>query len=198
MAAPCASHSLLPITRFQENELDDLIQTLEKCSTKLVFQWGPLCVKTNNPISPRSNLGELIDVQEAPRFRRQDLKLLEFEHYWSHGIPVVITDVKMQGKWDPEYFIQAYGTQMVTIVECETQKTMQRSVAYFFERFGKHHDGTGIWKLKVHFCSSSCFMLTWPTRIGHRRRILPKNFRNYSKTSKVPSRVLTLRDQMAY
>jgi hypothetical protein len=149
LAAPCAFRSLLPITRFQDDELDDLIQTMEKCSTKFVFQQRPLCVKINNHISLQPNLSEPIDVQEAPRFRHQDLKLPEFQHYWSHGIPVVITDVKMQGKWDPEYFVQAYGTDMVTLVECETQKTMQCSVAYFFKRFGKAHDGTGIWKLKV-------------------------------------------------
>jgi hypothetical protein len=108
-----------------------------------------LYVKTNNHTNPQPNLSELIDVQETPRFHHQDLKLPEFERYWSHGIPVVITDVKMQGMWDPEYFVQAYGTQMVTLIECETQKTMQRSVAYFFSRFGQLHDGTGIWKLKV-------------------------------------------------
>jgi hypothetical protein len=74
-------------------------------------------------------------------------------HEWSKGLPLVITDVLMQGRWDPQYFIDNYGNKVVTLVNCETGETRQSKVGKFFNLFLHPEERigiwAGIWKLKV-------------------------------------------------
>lgn len=62
---------------------------------------------------------------------------------------MVIADVLIQGNWDPEYFIGAFGEDWATVVNCETGKTEKMRVREYFERFLNSEGRTGIWKLKV-------------------------------------------------
>lgn len=41
-AAPCSFHCLLPISRFEDQELDDLIQVMESCLIRYEFSTCPL------------------------------------------------------------------------------------------------------------------------------------------------------------
>lgn len=66
---------------------------------------------------------------------------------------MVVTHIKMQGTWDPAYFMKAHADKKVTLVNCETGKTKPSSVAEFFMWFGRASGmDDDIWKLKV--CSS--------------------------------------------
>jgi hypothetical protein len=92
-------------------------------------------------------------VPEVPQYSRQILKISDFMHEWSKGLPLVITDVLMQGRWDPQYFIDNYGNKVVTLVNCETGETRQSKVGKFFNLFLHPEERigiwAGIWKLKV-------------------------------------------------
>ena len=72
-----------------------------------------------------------------------------FLHALGQGIPTVVTNVPMQGRWDPKYFIDAYGKLPVTLVNCETGETKPAKVADFFNGFLHPEERIGIWKLKV-------------------------------------------------
>lgn len=67
------------------------------------------------------------------------------------GIPVVVTgvDAALQGDWAPQYFIERYGSQKVTLVDCETDCTQQSTVSDFFQGLRGTGDRRQILKLKV-------------------------------------------------
>jgi hypothetical protein len=77
------------------------------------------------------------------------LKISDFLHDWSRGLPVVIANVLLQGTWDPQYFIDAFGEEGATIVNCETGQTKKIYVKEYFGWFLNPDERTGIWKLKV-------------------------------------------------
>jgi hypothetical protein len=94
-------------------------------------------------------------IPEAPTLGC-DFSLPQFRSHWSRGIPVIVKDVsdQFQGSWGPEYFIEQYGTQKVTIKNCETNTCHRSTVAHFFRYLGTPNDRTNILKLKVrHLCS---------------------------------------------
>ena len=62
---------------------------------------------------------------------------------------MVIIDMLLQGTWDPQYFIDAYGKVGATIVNCEMGKMRKVKVQEYFERFLNPGEFTSIWKLKV-------------------------------------------------
>ena len=62
---------------------------------------------------------------------------------------MVVTDVLLQGMWDPQYFINVFGEEGATIVNCETGQTKKVKVKDYFGWFLKPDERTGIWKLKV-------------------------------------------------
>jgi hypothetical protein len=86
---------------------------------------------------------------EVPRHSNQNLKVSDFLHEWSRGIPVVITNVLLQGTWGPQYFIDAFGEEVATIVNCETGQTKKVKVKEYFGWFLNSGMHTGIWKLKA-------------------------------------------------
>jgi lysine-specific demethylase 3 len=87
----------------------------------------------------------------APRFS-QSLESSELENYLSQGTPVVVTDIDLQGTYDPLYFQQRFWDKPVILKNCETGEQKRSTVFKFFETFGKpwlRNPGEGIWKLKV-------------------------------------------------
>jgi lysine-specific demethylase 3 len=95
------------------------------------------------------------DLHEAPRIHNDQVKVTseEFQHHWSRGVPVVVTHVQLQGAWDPQFFVTdpEHKAVKVTLVDCETGKTRQSTVADFFGSFGKPEGRTKIEKVKVSF-----------------------------------------------
>jgi len=129
--------SLRPVTRFQQDELHKLIErmTLDAEREELPrFQSQEHC-QAGAP-------------SEVPRHSNQNLKVSDFLHEWSRGIPVVITNVLLQGTWGPQYFIDAFGEEVATIVNCETGQTKKVKVKEYFGWFLNSGMHTGIWKLK--------------------------------------------------
>jgi hypothetical protein len=92
--------------------------------------------------------GQFTD-QEVPRLHYDDTKTAEFLSCWSKGNPVVVTHVKHQGFWDPNYFIERYGGVSVEVENCETGDIRDSTVAEFFRTFLTPDQRMGIWKLKV-------------------------------------------------
>ena len=93
---------------------------------------------------------------DTPRFR-QNLSPVELADHLSRGIPVVVTDIEIQGTYDPQYFRDRYRTKGVTLENCETGQQRRSTVEKFFETFGKPWLRTEgeIWKLKVHLALHS-------------------------------------------
>jgi hypothetical protein len=102
----------------------------------------------------------------------------------SEGKPIVVTDVRIQGQWDAQYFMERYDDTVVNVEDCETGKAWKSTLRSFFEKFLEHDEGL-IWKLKVGlFTSLSPFVLTFGMyRIGHRVRTSNPNFLNCSMPS---------------
>jgi len=47
----------------------------------------------------------------------------------------VVTGVKQQGVWNPQYFIKAYGSTPVKLENCETGEVKDSTVGEFFLTF---------------------------------------------------------------
>lgn len=74
----------------------------------------------------------------------------EFLHLLSCGVPIVVNNVRMQGDYNPEYFIHKYQGDECTVHDCQTGKQYTSSVDAFFETFGQRHPkANGVLKLKV-------------------------------------------------
>jgi hypothetical protein len=109
------------------------------------------------PISvPQPQGGESVTIQHAPTFHQNQITFAEFQQYLAQGIPVVVTNVEMQGKWDPAYFIRTFGHIVVTVEDCETGKTYRSTIQDFFFDFGGARSDGRILKIKV---SISCYSL---------------------------------------
>ena len=55
----------------------------------------------------------------------------------------------IQGRWDPQYFIDVFGDRSATVINCETGATGKIKVRAYFQGFLNPEERTGIWKLKV-------------------------------------------------
>jgi hypothetical protein len=88
---------------------------------------------------------------EVPRMSALSFQIPTFESIWGRETPVIVTDVlsKLQGKYDPIYFIQRYGSQSVNLVDCDTGCMQASKVADFFRDFGSGAQRKSIEKLKV-------------------------------------------------
>lgn len=98
------------------------------------------------PLSPDSPL-------EVHRMCSTRLDHAKFRQLLARGEPLVVTSVQyvMQGNWTPAYFVQRYGSQEVTITDCESNHEYSSTVAQFFSGFGTQKSGTNnrVLKLKV-------------------------------------------------
>jgi hypothetical protein len=69
---------------------------------------------------------------------------------------VVVSEVLIQGSWDPSYFINTFDDEGVTLINCETGETKKSTVKEYFETFLNPTGESGIWKLKVAYQVFSC------------------------------------------
>lgn len=74
-----------------------------------------------------------------------------FHDLWLRGNPIVVHGLcsKFKRKWSPSFFIEHYGKETCIIVDCQTDKREETTVAEFFASFGKYKGREGCWKLKV-------------------------------------------------
>jgi JmjC domain, hydroxylase len=138
-------------------------------------------------------------LHEAPRIHNDRVKVTseEFQHHWSRGVPVVVTHVQLQGAWDPQYFVAhpEHKEVKVTLVDCETGKTRQSTVADFFGSFGKPEGRTKIEKVKVCFSPLRGISLAhgagpiqqdWPPR-EFLAEVLPQLCTDFTKSLPCPA-----------
>jgi [histone H3]-dimethyl-L-lysine9 demethylase len=81
----------------------------------------------------------------------QSLNYNAFQQSLAYGKPLVITGLqhRIQGTWNPEYFVGQYGSQKITLIDCETESELKSTVADFFRDFGVVRPDKRIVKLKV-------------------------------------------------
>lgn len=93
-----------------------------------------------------------------PWFSVQDLSENTFRTIWAHGTPILVDDLGplISSKWTPEGLTAAYGEETCTIMNCDTEKTEEITVAEFFDLFGafESEKRNGCWKLKVRLSPS--------------------------------------------
>lgn len=84
-------------------------------------------------------------------FGSSEVGELDFHSIWQQGLPFVVTGLlpKFELGWTPEYFIEKFGGQKCTIVECQSEATKETTVGEYFRMFGQYSGRTGVWKLKV-------------------------------------------------
>ena len=160
----CTQHcrsNFLPFSRFQADELKEAVEKMRRVvgeDTSDHFREDELDDSMERLDSHTEGIQTLGTYHERdpPRFCFEDLSSTGFIRHWSYGVPAVVNSVKFQGKWDPDYFINTYGEQKVTLEDCETGKTKPSTVAAFFRGFLDPSNRDRIWKLKV-----SCFSVSW-------------------------------------
>jgi hypothetical protein len=148
-------HGFCPVSRFRSGELDEALQRMDSISLAQ-RELGPSFID-------RSKLAQNINAtRELPRLRSDQFS--EFESYWSAGIPVVITDVKLQGNWTPESFRDSEsGNLNAKMIDSRETKPKSVKVRRFFEIFLDREGRSGATvKLKV---LRSTFMLSYIAEI---------------------------------
>jgi JmjC domain, hydroxylase len=97
----------------------------------------------------------------------------QFKQSWARSEPVVVTDLQqsLQGTWTPGYFIENFGSEQVTIIDCESDQEFDATVAIFFQSFGSTEDGKRMLKLKVRI---TCFVHSEATPFSSFRIGRPK------------------------
>ncbi|TFK51461.1 hypothetical protein OE88DRAFT_1607921, partial [Heliocybe sulcata] len=73
-----------------------------------------------------------------------------FLSLWSEGQPFIVGDIlgAMQGSWGLDYFADTDGSDVVSVVDCETNISSSTAVRDFFQRFESSSNGRPL-KLKV-------------------------------------------------
>ncbi|KZT26000.1 hypothetical protein NEOLEDRAFT_1050237, partial [Neolentinus lepideus HHB14362 ss-1] len=67
----------------------------------------------------------------------EDIDSQTFRSFWSKGQPILVKNVlhNMQGIWSPKYFTDTYGSDAVSVVDCETNHSSRTTVRDFFQDF---------------------------------------------------------------
>ena len=153
---PCILHltDFLPTTRFDENELELVISRMSTLNmgqqNKLVFNFKIYLVRVFNVFRP--------DTQSPPppcesiqRMSCQHPDYTIFQQLLRQGRPIVVYDVhrRLQGTWNPSYFMEQFGSQEVKLVDCMTDTEFTSTVADFFKQFGTAEGHGRTIKLKV-------------------------------------------------
>ena len=76
----------------------------------------------------------------------------EFHDFWQHGVPIVVTNVQMQGRWMHADFIEDYGSRKVSVLDCTDGadlKTRRCTMAEFFSILSTPGSPQGRYKMKV-------------------------------------------------
>lgn len=96
--------------------------------------------------------------REAPTYNVNDINPRQFvNHLWPLGVPLVLRGVKKKGNWGPEYWIERYGDQKVTLENCETGETKTATVEEYLSTYGAITPRTEAWKLKVRWVIALLF-----------------------------------------
>jgi hypothetical protein len=75
-----------------------------------------------------------------------NLDIAKFQEILGQAEPLVVHNVQqhMQGKWDPEYFVDRFSSKEVKITDCESNDDHDSTVAQFFKGFGAQRSASGV------------------------------------------------------
>jgi hypothetical protein len=124
-----------------------------------------------------------------------------FQRSWSQGEPIVVTDLQhiLQGRWTPEYFVEVYGSEKITVVDCDSEQQFKSTVADFFLSFGAAEEKKQVLKLKVRYQTLPLPQLQCPCiRIGRHSKISGKFSLNYMRLLSTVPLFLTMYAPMAF
>ena len=69
----------------------------------------------------------------------------------SQGVPFIVNNIKMQGTYDPNYFVNKFYGRSCHINYVNAGKVEQTTVEHFFCTFGNSHPSEARAKLKASF-----------------------------------------------
>jgi hypothetical protein len=151
----CDLHDLLPVSRFKKDELTNAISDMENVIERHVFSFLSYRHLSILPCSSSATFHGpptiFLPMTEVPRMSALRFTVPAFERLWEQETPIVVTDVfsRLQGKYDPGYFIRRHGTEPVILMDCDTGRTRASKVAIFFQDFGSGVQRKSVEKLKV-------------------------------------------------
>jgi hypothetical protein len=142
---PGCSHDFSPVSRFRSGELDEALRRMDSISLAQ-RELAP------SSVSQSALVQKVHTTRELPRLKSDQLS--EFESYWSAGIPVVLTDIKLQGNWTPESFRDSEsGNLNAKMIDSREMQPKPVKVRRFFEIFLDREGRNGaVVKLKVLCC----------------------------------------------
>jgi hypothetical protein len=94
---------------------------------------------------------------DVHRMHTARLDLAKFQQIWARSEPLVVSGIQrvMRGRFTPAYFVQRYGKDVVTLIDCESDSEYPSTVAEFFSSFGVERSDHRVFKLKVAPTSSA-------------------------------------------
>lgn len=137
----------------------------------------PTAIPAPDPSHVKNTMPPIMS-HETPHYKDGEGKLDEgtFHKIWEKGTPIVVTNCYFRCPWTPGYFIEHYGDQTCTLVECQTGREEESTVATFFGMLGGPRSDTGsTWKLK-----------DWPPTSDFRTSF-PELFEDFEKSVPMPS-----------
>lgn len=99
----------------------------------------------------------------------------------SQGVPFVVNNIEIRGKYDPDYFINKYHGHHCRVHYVNTGKVENATVEQFFRTFGNLHPPEARAKLKVCLVILSFdSFVSFSSRIGLRKSISGPSFGNFT------------------
>ncbi|KAG8935880.1 hypothetical protein FRC02_005879 [Tulasnella sp. 418] len=151
----------LPVSRFSKEELEELIGDMKKMEIDEAAQRSLLTgsndtsypempsptahIAATDPVDPSGVGSHPVYVFPSDALDENAFKLL-----WAKGQAIVVTGLlsKFELSWNPEKFIEDYGSQQCEVVECRTNQVKLTHVGAFFKKFGQFDERKECLKLK--------------------------------------------------
>lgn len=162
-----APDEFIPISRFSQGEVTQIISTIEA-----------------NPVSPSPAFVMNDDIAEYMRLADVERKVITidrkhmthqlFNSLWSteNPYPLLVTGHKLQIPWTPENFILLLGSQACKVQNCMTGEIIDSTIMEFFGGYGDESATRPVLRLKV---ISSAASLSNPI-LRHYNSGLPAKF----------------------
>jgi [histone H3]-dimethyl-L-lysine9 demethylase len=152
-----SSNDFTAMTRFEKQELDDAITAMKKLVGQDEVDMEQLVepvIKSFVSLIPPGSSSVTLDpnrCHSTPLFHVDELEQDAFRYLWARGSPVVVHGLlsKMEGMWTPDFFVEKYGNQECSVVDCQSDASKKTTVGKFFSTFGKYNGRKEVWKLKV-------------------------------------------------
>jgi hypothetical protein len=151
------SNDFTPMTRFERVELETAIKNMkvivEQDDAEMADAARQPVLTTFAPIAPPENAAYTPTISHpTPLFDIDQLDHDVFRSLWAKGNPLVVDGVlsKMNVSWTPEFFIEEFGKEECSIVDCQSDEVKSTTVKEFFATFGNFNSrNQHVWKLKV-------------------------------------------------